>query len=135
MIEAIKTIGEKMMAGWATKDYALISGDDWRQEIVLVDAHEAPINLTGFTITLALDWPGGHLELGEGEGITIHAAQGTIVLALTPEETRALPRGRLTRYQLRLTTPFDPPLSLAEGLRTYLRGFLVVKPALFEADQ
>ncbi|WP_137390155.1 hypothetical protein [Rhodoligotrophos defluvii] len=123
------------MIGTAKSDYALTAGDDWSEDIVLVDGNDAVIDLTGFAVAFAVDWPGGHLELTEGEGITVHAALGTIVAALTPAQTRVLPLGRLTRYQLRLAAPLDPPESLQPGLHTYLRGFLVVKPSLFEADQ
>ncbi|WP_137387953.1 hypothetical protein [Rhodoligotrophos defluvii] len=123
------------MMSAAKTDYVITRGDDWRQEIVLLDGNDAMIDLTGFAVAFAIDWPGGYLELTEGEGITVHAPLGTIVPALTPAQTRVLPLGRLTRYQLRLAAPLDPPDSLQPGLHTYLRGFLVVKPSLFEADQ
>ncbi len=56
------------------------------------------VNLTGYTVTADLAWPGGSLALAVGSGITItDAANGRFTIALDETQSAALLPGNQTQ--------------------------------------
>lgn len=83
-------------------------GESFARTVTYRDSTGALVNLTGYTAKLQIrqrtnDADPALLTLTEASGLTLGGAAGTIVWAMTPTQTTALPIGALV-YDLRLTS-------------------------------
>lgn len=68
-------------------------------DITLRFTFPAGTDLTGSTAVFTAAWHGGSMRR---DNLVLDVAARSFALALTPAETRALPTGKLTRYELEL---------------------------------
>lgn len=83
-------------------------GESFSRTLTYRDSTGALVNLTGYTAKLQIrqranDADPALLTLTEASGLTLGGPAGTIVWAMTPVQTLALPVGALV-YDLRLTS-------------------------------
>lgn len=85
-------------ARWVKRNIRVRRGSSYSKALrysLTVSGVKTPLNLTGYTATLVVKVNGRTaLTLTNTAGITLGGSAGTIVFALTPTQTTALPAGR-----------------------------------------
>jgi hypothetical protein len=88
------------------------------------DANGDPVDLTGSTVIFRAVYPFGAGTLRKSTadaGLVMRAALGEVDLTLTPEETRAMPLGAVTTYDIEHRV-LGVQTTLAVGTITVLKG-------------
>ncbi|WP_264045539.1 hypothetical protein [Methylobacterium flocculans] len=70
----------------------------------LVDENDAPLLLAGRSLVLTLKWGGGRMrkESTTADGFTVDSTTSTVTWTPSLAESRAIPLGRLSRYEIEL---------------------------------
>lgn len=79
-------------------------GDDWIWPLVLTDANDAAIDLTGCTFDgAAIKWQTGMLPLDSGGRLAVDAPAGSITITVARGDTVSVPDGQRARCVLPIT--------------------------------
>lgn len=85
-------------------DINIVQGTTQTQEWECLQADESPFDLTGSTVLLFISWPGGttikRSSAVAESGLTHGGADGKISWHYSTEDSRALPVGRVARYEI-----------------------------------
>jgi hypothetical protein len=84
-------------------------GDDWIWPFALLDANDAPIDLTGCTFDgAAIKWRDGSLMLDAASGrLSIDAPVGSLTIMVARGDTAVVPDGQRARAVLPITDTLD----------------------------
>ena len=85
------------------KDMAVWVGNDKTFEFVLWADSErtTPFDLTGSEMVFLATWPGGSLRKSSSTGdVVLDFVTGRVSIPITPAESRAMPPGSRTRYEI-----------------------------------
>ena len=104
-------------------DLTIYQGVDYEETLLWeTDTPFAPVNLTGYTARLQIrarrGSPDALITLTNGGGLTLGGAAGTVVVALTAEQTETLTpqaNGQKHAWDLRLVSPTGKRQRPVEG--------------------
>lgn len=101
-------------------------GNDVARSFRFRDA-AGPVDLTGIAVVVRLAWTGGALDLRSGVDAAVQVAdqaqagtRGLVTIALSRQQTRALPTEEAARWEIELRSP-------ALGERTWVWGEVIAE--------
>lgn len=104
-------------------DISIIRGNSARQQWQFMVNDTTPLNLAGGDLVLVVKWRGGSLQRSTADGgLTMDAPNGVLTWSYTPAESRLLPAGRVTRYEIERRE--------GDMQRTWVAGYVNARDAI-----